>query len=55
LDDRGEVRFPAGAGNFTLHHRVQTESVAHPSLLSNGYRGSFSGRKVAGSWPLTFL
>jgi hypothetical protein len=25
LDDRGSrVRFPAGAGNFSLHHRVRT-------------------------------
>jgi hypothetical protein len=25
MDDRGtRVRFPAGAGNFSLHHRVQT-------------------------------
>jgi hypothetical protein len=28
LNDRG-VRFPAGAGNFSLHHRVQTGSGAH--------------------------
>jgi hypothetical protein len=31
LDDRGsKVRFPARAGNFSLHHRVQTGSGAHP-------------------------
>jgi len=24
------VRFPAGAGNFSLFHRVQTCSVIHP-------------------------
>jgi hypothetical protein len=30
LDDRGSrVRFPAGAGNFSLHHRVQNGSGAH--------------------------
>jgi hypothetical protein len=34
LDDRGSrVRFPAGAGNFSLHHRVQNGS---------GYRRLFS-------------
>jgi hypothetical protein len=27
------VRFPAGAGNFSLHHRVQTCSGAHPAYL----------------------
>jgi hypothetical protein len=38
LDDRGSrVRFPVGAGNFSLHHRVQNGSGAPPSLLSNGY------------------
>jgi hypothetical protein len=31
LDDRGSrVLFPAGAGNFSLHHRVQISSGAHP-------------------------
>jgi hypothetical protein len=30
-DDRGSrVRFPAGAENVSLHHRVQTGSGAHP-------------------------
>jgi hypothetical protein len=32
LDDRGSrVRFPAGAGDFSLHHRVQNGSGAHPA------------------------
>jgi hypothetical protein len=32
LDDRGSrVRFPAGAGNFSLLRRVQTGSGAHPA------------------------
>jgi hypothetical protein len=32
LDDRSSrVRFPAGAGNFSLHHRVQNGSGAHPA------------------------
>jgi hypothetical protein len=31
LDDRGSrIRFPAGAGNFSFHHRVQNGSGAHP-------------------------
>jgi hypothetical protein len=39
LDDRGSrVRFPAGVGNFSLHHRVQNGSG---SLLSNGYQEQF--------------
>jgi hypothetical protein len=42
LDDRGSrVRFPAEAGNFSLHHRVQNGSEGPPSLLSNGYQGFF--------------
>jgi hypothetical protein len=34
LDDRGSrVRFPAGAGNFSLHHRVQNGSwVTQPPI-----------------------
>jgi hypothetical protein len=32
LDGRGSrVRFPAGAGNFSLHHRIQNGSGAHPA------------------------
>jgi hypothetical protein len=42
LDDRGSgVQFPAGAGNFSLHHHVQNGS-GPPSLLSNGYQGALS-------------
>jgi hypothetical protein len=45
--DRGSrVRFPAGAGNFSLHHRVHNGSGAHqppiqwePGALSLGYSG----------------
>jgi hypothetical protein len=41
LDDQGSrVRFPAGAGNFYLHHRVQNGSGAHPSYPM-GTRDSF--------------
>jgi hypothetical protein len=38
-------RFPAGAGNFSLHHRVQNGSGAHPASYPMGTRGSFSGVK----------
>jgi hypothetical protein len=58
LDDRGSrARFPAGAGNFSLHHRVQNVSEAHPASYSMGKRGSFLGGKAsrAWSWPLTFI
>jgi hypothetical protein len=42
LDERGSrVRFPAWAGNFSLHHRVQNGSGAHPTSYSVGTRGSF--------------
>jgi hypothetical protein len=37
LDDRGSrVRFPAGAGNFSLPHRVQNGSGAHPPSYPMG-------------------
>jgi hypothetical protein len=48
LDDRGSrVRFPAGAGNFSLHHRVQNGSGAHPAPYPMGARGSFPEGKEA--------
>jgi hypothetical protein len=35
LGDRGSrVRFPAWAGNFSLHYRVQNGSGAHPASYS---------------------
>jgi hypothetical protein len=50
LDDRGSrVRFLAGAGNFSLHHRVQNGSEAHSASYSMGTRGSFPGGKAAGA------
>jgi hypothetical protein len=50
LDDRGSrVRFLAGAGNFSLHHRVQNSSEAHPDSYPMGTRGSFLGGKAAGA------
>jgi hypothetical protein len=33
------VRFLAGAGNFSLRHRVQTGSGAHPASYSVSTRG----------------
>jgi hypothetical protein len=47
LDDRGSrVRFPAGAENFSLHHRVQTGCGTHPASYPMGTRGSvFPGVK----------
>jgi hypothetical protein len=47
LDDRG-VRVLAGAGNFSLHHRVQTGSGAHPPSYPMGTMGSFPGIKRQG-------
>jgi hypothetical protein len=50
LDDRGSrVRFPARAGNFSLHHRVQNGSGAHPASYPMGTRGSFPRGKAAGA------
>jgi hypothetical protein len=36
-----------GAGNFSLHHRVQNVSGAHPA--SQDTRGSFPGGEAAGA------
>jgi hypothetical protein len=48
LDDRGSrVRFPAGAGNFSLNHRVQNGSGAYPASYPMGTRDSFPGGKAA--------
>jgi hypothetical protein len=58
LDDRGSrVRFPARAGNFSLHHHIQNGSGAHPAPYTVGTRGSFPGGKAASawSWPLTSI
>jgi hypothetical protein len=50
LDGRGfRVRFPAGAGNFSLHHRVQNGSGAHPVSYPMGTRSCFPGGKAAGA------
>jgi hypothetical protein len=43
------VRVQVGAGNFSPHHRIQTDSGAHPTSYPMGTRGSFPGGKVAGA------
>jgi hypothetical protein len=49
LDDRGyRVQFPAGAGNFSLHYRVQNGSGAHPASYPMSTRGPFPGVKLLG-------
>jgi len=47
---RWGVRVPAGAGNFSLLHRLQTGSGAHPASYPVGTRGSFLGGNAAGAW-----
>jgi hypothetical protein len=47
------VRFPAGTGNFSLHHHVQNSSGAHPPSYAMGTRGYFPGGKAAGAWSWT--
>jgi hypothetical protein len=50
LDDWGSrVRFPAEAGNFSLHHRARNGSGTHPTSYPMGTRGSFSGGEAAGA------
>jgi hypothetical protein len=51
------VRVPVVAGNFSLYHRVQTGSGAHPASYPMGTRGSFPGGNAASkwSWALTSI
>jgi hypothetical protein len=50
LDDWGSrVRYPARAGNFSLHHRIQNGSGAHPASYPMGTRAFFLGGKSAGA------
>jgi len=44
------VRFPAGAANFSLHHRVQIGSGAQPASYPMGTTRSFPGGKATGPW-----
>jgi hypothetical protein len=49
-NNRGSrVRFPVGAGNFSLHHCVQNGFGVHPASCTMGTRGSFLGDKAAGA------
>jgi hypothetical protein len=43
------VRFPAGAGNFSLLHSVQTGSGVHPASYPMSTGGSLPRGKAAGS------
>jgi hypothetical protein len=48
LDDRGSrVRFPAEAGNFSLHHRAQNGSGSQQASYPMGTRSSFPVGKAA--------
>jgi hypothetical protein len=58
------IRVPTGAGNFSLHHRVQTGSGAYPASYPMDTRGSFPGgreddhsspysAKVKNAWSYT--
>jgi hypothetical protein len=52
LDDRSSrVRFPAGAGNFSLHHRILNGSAAHPTSYPMDTRGSSPGGRAADHTP----
>jgi hypothetical protein len=44
-----EFDFRWVAGNFSLHHRVQDGSGAHPASYPMGTGGSFPGGKAAGA------
>jgi hypothetical protein len=43
------VGLPAGAGNFLLHHRVQTGSGAQSASYPMDTGGSFPGGKATGA------
>jgi hypothetical protein len=56
MDDRMVgVRFLAVAGNFSIHHRVQTGSGAQPASYTMGSGSSFPGSKAAGAWNWPFI
>jgi hypothetical protein len=47
--DRGSsVRFPVGAGNFSLHYRVHNGSGAHPASYTTGTGDPSLGVKWSG-------
>jgi len=50
LDDRvNGVEFPAGVGNFSVRHYVQTGAGAHPASCPLATGGSFTGDKATGT------
>jgi hypothetical protein len=56
LDGRdSKFRFPAGAGNFFLHHRIQNGSGAYPASYPMGTRGLFLRVKRLGRKLTTHL
>jgi hypothetical protein len=48
IDGGSRVRFPAGTGNFSLHHRVQNGTGTHPASYPMGTRGFSLGLKRPG-------
>jgi hypothetical protein len=42
MDDRGWIP-GGGVGNFSLHHRTENGSEAHPASYQTDNRGSFPG------------
>jgi hypothetical protein len=57
LDDRGSVPGRDNDDIFFSSPQRPDQLWRTPSLISNGYRGSFPGNKAAGvwSWPLTSI
>jgi hypothetical protein len=49
LTGRSGVRVPVRTGNFSPHHRVQTDCEAHPAFYPLGTGDSFPGSKAAGA------
>jgi hypothetical protein len=50
LDNEGSrVRFPAGAGNISLHYRFRNGSGAHPAFYPMGTGALSLGGKAAGA------
>jgi hypothetical protein len=52
MPKRMVVRFPARAGNFSHHHRLQNGSEAHSASYSMGTRGSFPGGGGGSGWSV---
>jgi len=52
-----EIRVPAGAVYYSVRHRVQTGSEAHPTSSPMDTGSYFPGGKVAvpSWWPISFF